>query len=139
MAGPADSWQALAAATQPSQRDKRGQDLRGPPPARSARMEVTMNPIYSTAQLLAGLTVSACVVLTYAAAIPAALATPRPQPPGYYKHPPLPQTHARIHTVLTGGTPGWQIILIAAAAALLGAALAVLLNRIRAARLAATR
>ncbi len=87
MAGPADSWQALAAATQPSQRDKRGQDLRGPPPARSARMEVTMNPIYSTAQLLAGLTVSACVVLTYAAAIPAALATPRPQPPGYYKHP----------------------------------------------------
>src|SRR5258707_12409832 len=65
MAGPADSWQALAAATQPSQRDKRGQDLRGPPPARSARMRVTMNPIYSTTQLLAGLTASACPLAAY--------------------------------------------------------------------------
>jgi hypothetical protein len=37
-------------------------------------------------------------------------------------------------TVITGGMPGWQIILIAAGAALAGAALAILLDRARAAR-----
>jgi hypothetical protein len=37
-------------------------------------------------------------------------------------------------TVVTGGMPGWQIILIAAGAALAGAALAILLDRARAAR-----
>jgi hypothetical protein len=44
--------------------------------------------------------------------------------------PPLPQ----VHTVVTGGTPGWQIALIAAGAALLAAILAVSLDRARAAR-----
>jgi hypothetical protein len=39
-----------------------------------------------------------------------------------------------IHTVVTGGMPGWQITLIAAGAALLAATLAVLLDRARAAR-----
>jgi len=43
--------------------------------------------------------------------------------------PPLPQTHA----LATGGMPGWQIALIVAAA-LLGAALAVTVQRLRAAR-----
>jgi hypothetical protein len=37
-------------------------------------------------------------------------------------------------TVIAGGMPGWQITLIAAAAALAGAALAILLDRARAAR-----
>jgi len=37
-------------------------------------------------------------------------------------------------TVIAGGMPGWQITLIAAGAALAGAALAVLLDRARAAR-----
>ena len=41
---------------------------------------------------------------------------------------------ARIHTVVAGGMPGWQITLIAAAAALLAAVLAVLLDRAFAAR-----
>jgi hypothetical protein len=38
------------------------------------------------------------------------------------------------HTVVVGGMPGWQIALIAAAAAVLTAALAVLLDRARAGR-----
>ena len=41
-----------------------------------------------------------------------------------------------VHTVITGGMPGWQITLIVAAAGVLAAALAVLANRKRAARLA---
>jgi len=60
-----------------------------------------------------------------------ALVTPPPGPPGWNKHPPLP---AHAHTLVAGGMPGWQIALIAAGAALLVAALAVLVYRMRAAR-----
>jgi len=74
-----------------------------------------------------------------------ALASPPPRPSGWNKHPPLPLGHevgpvypvpARVpaHAVATGGMPGWQIALIAAGAALLVAALAVLVYRMRAAR-----
>jgi len=59
------------------------------------------------------------------------LASPRPEPAGWNKHPPLP-THA--HALVTGGMPGWQIALIAAGAALLTGALAVAAYRMRAAR-----
>ncbi len=55
----------------------------------------------------------------------------RPEPPGWYKHPPLP-VHA--HTAVTGGMPGWQIALIVVGAALLIAALAVTVHVTRAAR-----
>jgi len=58
-------------------------------------------------------------------------ASPPAGPPGWNKHPPLP---AHAHTLVTGGMPGWQIALIAAGAALLGAALAVIAYRMRAAR-----
>jgi hypothetical protein len=58
-----------------------------------------------------------------------------PLPPGWNKHPPLP-THA--HTITVGGTPGWQITLIAAAAALLATVVAVTIHRVRAARQRAT-
>lgn len=98
-----------------------------------------MKPIHRTGRLLAGLAGSVGVVLAYCATMPAALATPRPEPPGYYKHPPLPLTHPGSHPAVTGVMPGWQIILIVTAAALLGAALAVLLGRMRAQRPAATR
>ena len=59
------------------------------------------------------------------------LASPRPEPPGWNKQPPLP-THA--HVLVASGMPGWQIALIAAGAALLAAALAVTAYRMRAAR-----
>jgi len=52
-------------------------------------------------------------------------------PPGANKHPPL---HAAGHTAVIGGMPGWQITLIAIAAAVLAAALAVTADRILAAR-----
>ena len=39
-----------------------------------------------------------------------------------------------MHTIVVGGMPGWQIALIAAAAALAAAAVAVLLDRAWAAR-----
>jgi uncharacterized membrane protein len=39
--------------------------------------------------------------------------------------PPLPQ----VHSVVTGGMPGWQMALIAVVAALVAAVLAVLLDR----------
>jgi hypothetical protein len=45
-----------------------------------------------------------------------------------------PQAQTPIHTIVTGGMPGWQITLIAAVAALLAATLAVLLDRARTAR-----
>ena len=49
-------------------------------------------------------------------------------------HLPLPTTPAITRTVAAGGMPGWQITLIAAAAAVAAATLAVLVDRARAAR-----
>jgi hypothetical protein len=72
-----------------------------------------------------------------------AASTPLPRPPGWNKHPPLPPGHVAgsahqatvpVHTVVIGGMPGWQIALIAAAAALAGAAVAVLIDHARTAR-----
>jgi hypothetical protein len=40
----------------------------------------------------------------------------------------------QVHTIVVGGMPGWQITLIAAGSALATAAVAVLLDRTRAAR-----
>jgi hypothetical protein len=89
-----------------------------------------MNPIRTirrVAGVLAGL---AGALLASAAAAPAAFSSgPRPVPPGWNKHPPLP---APLHTV--GGMPGWQITLIAVGAALLAATVAVLADRARASR-----
>jgi hypothetical protein len=78
------------------------------------------------AAVLAGLTTA---VLALGAASPAALA---------YRLPPHPGSGSPAggpaHTLVTGGMPGWQITLIAAAAAVLAAVLAVLLDRARTAR-----
>ena len=43
----------------------------------------------------------------------------------------VPQHLVPVHTVVTGGMPGWQITLIAAGSALLAATVAVLLDRAR--------
>ena len=96
------------------------------------------------AGVLAGL---ACAWLGLAPGAPAAFATgspipgpvgyitPTAEPPGWNMHHPLPYGHwtgpvytARVHTVVIGGMPGWQIALIAAGAALAAAAAAVLLD-----------
>ncbi len=80
--------------------------------------------IFAAAATLAG------AVLAFAAA-PAAFAE-RVPPPGEGSGiaPPSPP----VRVIAEGGMPGWQIILIALAAALVAAAVAVLLDRARAAR-----
>jgi len=55
-----------------------------------------------------------------------------PPPPGYFKHPPLPDP-ASVHPTLAGGMPSWQITLIAVGAAVL-ASTAIRLGRALAAR-----
>jgi hypothetical protein len=101
-----------------------------------------MNRIHHIGRLVRILTGLAIALVAAVAAAPAALATLPPlpgpvsrygpvAPPGSNKHPPLP-TH--VHTLVVGGMPGWQIALIAVGAAVLAAAVAVLLDRARAAR-----
>ena len=77
------------------------------------------------ATILAGLTAAALAFGTWS---PAAFAYIWPPRPHFGKPGGAP---AQIHTIVTGGMPGWQITLIAAAAALLAAAVAVLLDRAR--------
>ena len=90
-----------------------------------------MNRIQRCLSLLAGL---GGAVLAVAAAAPAALATQPPPEPGEPAVVPPPA----IHTVVTGGMPGWQITLIVAGTALIAAVVAVLLDRARAARRSVT-
>lgn len=112
-----------------------------------------MNPIRTIRRLaciLAGLAVAA---LAFAAAAPAALATLPPPDPGQPAVVPAPshttmgsvvsrltgpagtpQHLPGIHPAAAGGMPGWQIALIAAAAALFAAIVAVLVDRALAAR-----
>ena len=81
--------------------------------------------IWRLAGLLAGLS---GVLL---ASAPAALAVNLPPPGG---GPTVTSRPAATAVVVTGGMPGWQITLIAVCAALLAAAVAVLVDRARAAR-----
>jgi hypothetical protein len=108
--------------------------------------EIIMNPIRHIRRLAATLAGLAGALLAFAAAAPAALASPPPTPgPGWNKHPPLPTGHVfhpvhqgpvpvLVHTVNIGGMHGWQITLIAAGAALVAATVAVLADRVWAAR-----
>jgi hypothetical protein len=87
-----------------------------------------MNRIRRITAALAGLAATAAV---FAATGPAASAMQVPAPGQSGTHPgnPAAAIPAGIHTVVAGGMPGWQITLIATAAALLAAVLAVLLDR----------
>jgi hypothetical protein len=82
-------------------------------------------PVPRLAGILAAL---ATALLAATVAAPAAFAFPVP-PGGDGDGTPSP-----VQTVVAGGTPGWQIALIAVAAAVVAAAVAVLLDRARAAR-----
>jgi hypothetical protein len=98
--------------------------------------EDTMNPtrlipaahlIRRAAVILAGLTASLLALSTGAPAAFAYVLPPGPSSGGTAGPPP-------VQAIVTGGMPGWQITLIAVAAAILAAILAVLLDRARAAR-----
>jgi hypothetical protein len=112
-----------------------------------------MNPAHAIRRLARILAAALAAGLAWAAA-PAALASPRPQPPGWNKHPPLPAAAhpalrylpgwnkhpplpAHAHTVAAAGLPGWQLTLILVLAALLATAVAVT-RRLRTARRAST-
>jgi len=79
------------------------------------------------AMVLAGLGVTMVALASAASASTASL-----PPPGDEAGP--SQTVPIVHTVVVGGTPGWQIALIAIGAALAAAVTAVLLDRIRSTR-----
>ena len=83
-----------------------------------------MNHIHAIrrpAGMLLGL--ASVVLASLTTASPAALAAPRPQPPGWNKHPPLPT-----HALATGGIPGWQQALMAVTIVLLVATLVAIAN-----------
>jgi hypothetical protein len=92
-----------------------------------------MNPIRTIRRLTCILTGLAAALAAAVAVAPAALAQPYPPPA-----PPAevvrfgPAAHA--FNGVTGDMTGWQITLIAVGAAILGAIVAVLLDRARAAR-----
>jgi hypothetical protein len=89
-----------------------------------------MNPIRHIRRalaVLAGLTVAVLAC----GAVPA-FARVEPDPGAGYVAP--ASVPAQVRTIVLGGTPGWQIVLIAVGAALLAAALAVLADRALAAR-----
>ena len=95
-----------------------------------------MKPIHSIRRAASILTGLAAAVLACSAA-PAALAAPAgigPVGGSPASLAPPAEPPAQIHTIITGGMPGWQITLIAAAAAILTAAAAVILDRARTAR-----
>jgi hypothetical protein len=77
-------------------------------------------------RILTALATLAGALLAFTAASPAVLAV-RVPPPGEHAGP--VQAPPQVHTITVGGMPGWQIALIAAAAAV-----AVLLDRARTAR-----
>jgi hypothetical protein len=112
------------------------------------RRKIVMKPIRRIRRFAAALAGLACAWLGLAVAAPTAFAAvrvPPPgsgppgipvlhEPPGWYKHPPLPVGHVtgpvyQVHTVVIGGMPGWQIALIAVGAALVAATVAVLVDR----------
>jgi hypothetical protein len=88
-----------------------------------------MNPIRRIRRFAAALAGLAVALVCFSAA--PAFAVPPPSRDGSAGTPALP---AGVHTIVVGGTPGWQIALIAIGAALFAATAAVLLDRARSAR-----
>jgi hypothetical protein len=92
--------------------------------------ETNMNPIRHIRRALAVLAGLTATVLALGAT--PAFARLEPDPAAGYVAPVSVPAQAR--TIVVGGTPGWQIALIAVGAALLAAAVAVLADRALAAR-----
>jgi len=89
-----------------------------------------MNPIRHIRRALAVLAGLTAAVLALGAT--PAFARLEPDPGAGYVAP--ASVPAQVRTIVVGGMPGWQIALIAVGAALLAAALAVLADRVLAAR-----
>ena len=105
-----------------------------------------MNPIQYLRRF-AGVLAGLAAALVAFGATPAFATLPPPEPApahhlalspwqlvGGYPVPGGVPPHTAVHPVVTGGMPGWQITLIALAAALLAATVAVLADRARAGR-----
>jgi hypothetical protein len=95
-----------------------------------------MNRIHPIRRLVATLAGLAVTLVAAVAGGTAAFATVAPPPgPLYARFGPIdPAVPAHAHAAVTEGMAGWQIALIALGAAILGAIVAVLLDRARAAR-----
>ena len=87
-----------------------------------------IHPIRRAAGILAAL---GGALLAFTATAPAAFAIRVPPPGGYDR---TGQPPPQVHTIVTGGMPGWQITLIAVAAAVIAATVAVIVDRVWAAR-----
>ena len=103
-----------------------------PAPDRQPQGRITMTVIRRMGRAVSRLAAVAAVLLAGAATAPAAFAT-RVPPPGLGSNT-TPAGPAPVHTVLVGGTPGWQIALLTVGAAVLAAAVAVFLDRMRSPR-----
>ena len=82
--------------------------------------------------------VLAAAIAGVLASATAATASANPIPVGDGGGPVTPVPATTVRVISTGGMAGWQITLIAAAAALVAAAVAVILDRARASRRAAS-
>ena len=97
-----------------------------------------MTTIDRIRRLIAILAAGAGALLALAAASPALAATARVPVYGPPAAVAPAQVPAQVHTVIVAGMAGWQITLIALAAALAAATVAVLLDRARTARRSAS-
>lgn len=89
-----------------------------------------MNAMKKIRRCLSVLAVMGGALLALGGAASAALASLAPPDPGQGGVVPVPA----VHTIVTGGMPGWQTALIAAGAAVVAAVIAVLVDRARVAR-----
>ena len=93
-----------------------------------------MNPIRHIRRSAAALVGLVATVLVALGATPAFAAVPRPDSGDGFAGPVTDAPPIQFHTIVAGGTPGWQIALIAVVAALLAGTAAVLVDRARSAR-----
>jgi hypothetical protein len=104
-------------------------------PANPSRRRMYPHAAAWPRRIIATLTVVAGGLLAGGAAVPAASASIIPVPPdGPYG----PAAAPAVRVITAGGMPGWQITLIAIAAALVAATAAVFLDRARTSRRSAS-
>ena len=103
-----------------------------------SRRGAHLYPAARLRRLIAALAAVTCGVLAWAA-VPAASAAVIPVPGAGADYGPVPAAPmSPVRVITAGGMPGWQITLIALAAALAAATAAVVLDRARAGRRAAS-